>query len=616
MSAPVNDGPSECEGMPLMVGPDGAPLAAITDDMTEEQLIAELKELDATQQAIAESGASAGRLSAVDAVAATAAILEVQERALARLNRDAELETRVRLGLEAIAASANQVFEALGSSGLASSAELAAKAGLMDAETPSSVSKIALIHEAIEQAQVGAAMFYQGPDKYNRAAIEQLAAEPSNVGDSGWVRETEPPTNPRTFHVEKEDGFFHARQQRSKHISESLLRLQEESRRLQEQSRMLQERAMAMQRQAGLSTEPLSADSAAALPAPEADMEAASLQIEQGQIDQQIEDALAAGSHAVMDSLAALGPGPEPVRPAAMGRPPSLGAPISWSMPPKAAGHQLQQQHQQQSKPSGGSKASSSSKPKPKKSSLTSPGPERGFITRNVSILSPASAAAIRAAADADFNRSGHPAAREQERLDSPGSVDNMPILPSWSDLVSSPLTSPLKIVRNPSLPQRLQAGNPSLPPGASQQWRPEEPSGPTQPLGAVQSPRQQPAAEAPKPRRFLPSLDVDAIIRRREAAITAAQPPAPPPPPPYMPQHYGPQASYPQFYSQGVPPPPPVMSHYMMQRMMGMGGGAQEPSDAKLNGRGNYKASQSAKHNKPSISSLPYQPYGESTGF
>lgn len=132
----------------------------------------------------------------------------------------------------------------------------------------------------------------------------------------------------------------------------------------------------------------------------------------------------------------------------------------------------------------------------------------------------------------------------------------------------------------------------------------------------ASSSPRQN---DAPKPRRFLPSIDVEAIIRRREAAIAAAQPPAPPPPQPNMQSYYyGPQPSYPQLYGQG--PPQPAMAHYMMQHMMGgNGGGAPEPTVARGKGRGkpsrlaagnNEQHQGSSFHQQPMMNSLPV--YGE----
>ena len=424
LSPPViEEGPLECEGMPLMVGPDGSPLAAVTDDMTEEQLIAELKELDATQLAIAESGASAGRLSGVDSVAAAAAVMEVQERALARLNREAELEMRVRMGLDAIAASANEVYESLDSFGLVAAADMDAKVGNVN-EPPTNLSKIALIHEAIEQAQDGAAMFNP---RNTHATPEQMMAQSSDSAEDSGSRGVAEIglAEPSNISGHVEDGiFFQARQQRSKHISEALLRLQEESRQLQEQSRLLQERALVMQRQAGLSTGP-PAEEVVVPQQAEADQEAAMLKVEQDQLELQIKEALAAGSHAVIESQATLEPRLQVMGSIAGGRPASLGAPIAWNMPAKAGGHPMS------TKPPGGSK--SSGKVLPRKSALVSPGPDRGGVNRNVSILSPVSAVALRAAAEADASRSGQPSTRERERLDSAGSLDNAPMLPSWS---------------------------------------------------------------------------------------------------------------------------------------------------------------------------------------
>ena len=196
------------------------------------------------------------------------------------------------------------------------------------------------------------------------------------------------------------------------------------------------------------------------------------------------------------------------------------------------------------------------------------------------------------------------------------GSLPHL-LFPHFPDLVSSPLTSPLKIIRNPG--QQIEKGL-APPPAASLQWRPPGESdslGVSPSAGIVSSsPRQN---EAPKPRRFLPSIDVEAIIRRREAAIiAAAQPPAPPPAPPpqpnMQPYYYGPQPPYPQLYGQA--PPPPAMAHYMMQHMMGgTGGGAPDPTVARGKGRGKPSRlaagkEQSSSYQQPMMNSLPA--YGE----
>ena len=148
-------------------------------------------------------------------------------------------------------------------------------------------------------------------------------------------------------------GFFVARQQRSKHISEQLLRLLEASRRLQEQSRTLPERAVEMQRQAGIEADSPSEEapmsSASALPNPglggeEGEEEAAEawmLAEEQRQLEVQIQEALASGAEAVSASHGMLGGAtPKP-------------APISWSMPQRG-GQQQQLQPQLQGGDGGG----------------------------------------------------------------------------------------------------------------------------------------------------------------------------------------------------------------------------------------------------------------------
>ena len=442
--------------MPLMVGPDGDRLAAVEDGVTEEQLIAELKELDATQLAIAEAGAMGGRLADVDVVVAAAAMAEVQERALARLNAAAEIETRVREGLAAIAASASDVYEQLDVAGQAAAAEAAAKVGLVR-EPPPSISQIGLVHEAMESWQNGADATYRpaaatpsdgggeaayapSPATYTRLTPEQVSSAPSPaegevVGEEEGAYYGAADEGGAGGGGGGDGGFFVARQQRSKHISEQLLRLQEESRRLQEQSRTLQERAVEMQRQAGIEADspleeaPMS--SASALPNPglggeegeEEEAEARMLAEEQRQLEVQIQEALASGAEAVSASHGMLGGAtPKP-------------APISWSMPQRG-GQQQQLQPQLQGAMLGGKgKQSANFKPPASTKKGALPGPHHGERTRSVSILSPVSAATLAAAAAGDAGRSGYPPAGQMRRLDSAASstVDNTPVLPSWS---------------------------------------------------------------------------------------------------------------------------------------------------------------------------------------
>jgi hypothetical protein len=219
-------------------------------------------------------------------------------------------------------------------------------------------------------------------------------------------------------------GFFQQRQQRSKHISEQLLRLQEESRRLQEQSHMLQERAKEIQRQAGISIdmpEPVPED-----PTLAEVTEASLLQEDQLQLERQINEALATGAEAVAASSAAMDP-----EGAGGNRP----APIMWSLPPGKSGQAPPLKAAAAAAPKLEGKVPLNSKTAAKKSAMHSPGPNDRSVVRNVSILSPASAAALAAAAAGDAGRSGYPLKdQQQERLGSAAStVDNMPVLPTWS---------------------------------------------------------------------------------------------------------------------------------------------------------------------------------------
>ncbi len=124
--------------------------------------------------------------------------------------------------------------------------------------------------------------------------------------------------------IVEDQALVEARQRRSRHISEQLQKLQQESRQLQEQSRLLTERAIEMQRNAGI---PVAANPAPPVPAPPA---LASTAIEQGQEQQQPD----ASAHEAEQQQAQLQQQPEAPNPASVAiAATTKGAPISWGLP-------------------------------------------------------------------------------------------------------------------------------------------------------------------------------------------------------------------------------------------------------------------------------------------
>ncbi|GAX85645.1 hypothetical protein CEUSTIGMA_g13060.t1 [Chlamydomonas eustigma] len=651
--------PMECEGMPLMVGPDGEALSAVDDSITEHQLLKELAELEALRVAMAESG---GRPSGMDTVAAAAAMAEVQERAMARLKAAADLDARMREAVAAVEASAMQVRQRLdaggggggggaGGAGFVSASEASA-AHVVDlpdlsqhASGPQSIVDIAMLHTAIDQAayfEAPASAANVRPAEARLALAGELTGEsPSpdafSVKSVGQQVDDSHTIAAASLAVMSVDGGEHvvqyvdARQQRSKHINEQLLRLHEESRRLQEQSRLLTERAVEMQRQAGL-----------LVPAPseqrlgkQAEEVAGQLndgydggqdgvlsnegvrQQDQGVvIREQPEDpstaALAAGQArgadadvhgSVLPTVAPVVPTGDQASQGGMPAAPSLaqkGGGISWNMPQKPL-------MQQQQLLIGGKK---------KKTGAES----------NQQL--------IREASSKSF-------VQHKQRAGSADSTTDAPPLPSWSDLISSPITSPLKIVRK-GMPNNYQGANdnkslPSIqqPPQAIQWKVPVNPQTstaaqtkylPNTVLPAVQAPEAssstvQPddkpaptstdpdgssaaaAAAAPKPRRFLPSIDFSAIHKNKH--VSSQNKPLPPGPSSLLPQQiqqplqqpYGAYSFYPKNqclapstysskYLPGLhvnpiphdaigavalrpPPQPPAMARYLMRKML-----------------------------------------------